>query len=148
MGLGMKLRAVFFGFFLAIVVLLGACSKSDPQAALEASVQQLKDHLEAKDRKAVLAMLGPHFQAQDGLDADWASKTMALTFLRYANVKVIAVSSDSRIDPPGSSLAITEAQVVITGAQGLIPERVSPYAVQLRWNLEGSDWKLRGVRWE
>lgn len=144
----MQLRSFFFSFFLALVFLLGACSKPDPQAALEASVQQLQDHLEAKDRKAVLAMLGPHFRAQDGLDADWASKTMALMFLRYANVKVIAVSSDSRIDPPGSSLAITEAQVVVTGAQGLIPERVSPYAVQLRWNLEGSEWKLRGVRWE
>lgn len=144
----MNLRSVFFTFSLALVLLLGACGKPDPQAALEASVQQLKDRLEAKDRKAVLEMLGPHFRAQDGLDADWASKTMALMFLRYANVKVIAVSSDSRIDPPGSPLAITEAQVVVTGAQGLIPERVSPYAVQLRWNLEGSDWKLRGVRWE
>ena len=147
-GRGMQLRSFFFSFFLALVFLLGACSKPDSHAALEGSVQQLQDHLEAKDRKAVLAMLGPHFRAQDGLDADWASKTMALMFLRYANVKVIAVSSDSRIEPPGSSLAITEAQVVVTGAQGLIPERVSPYAVQLRWNLEGSEWKLRGVRWE
>lgn len=144
----MKLRSVFFTLSLALAVLLGGCSKSDPQAALEASVQQLQDKLEAKDRQAVLAMLGPQFRAQDEWDADWASKTMALMFLRYANVKVIAVSSDSRIDPPGSLLAITEAQVVVTGAQGLIPERVSPYAVQLRWNLEGSDWKLRSVRWE
>ena len=141
-------RTAFLALLAGVALGLPACSKPDPQAALEASVQQLKDRLEAKDRKAVLEMLGPHFRAQDGLDAEWASKTMALMFLRYTNVKVIAVSSDSRIDPPGSSLAITEAQVVVTGAQGLIPERVSPYAVQLRWNLEGSDWKLRGVRWE
>jgi hypothetical protein len=128
--------------------LLPACSKPDPQKALEAAVQQLQDHLEAKDSKAVLSMLDTRFRAQDEFDAEWARKTMALLFLRYANVKVIAVTRSSRIDPPGSPIGITEAQVVFTGAQGLIPERASPYAVQLQWALDGSDWKLRDLRWE
>ena len=129
-------------------VLLTACSKPDPQKALEAAVQQLQDHLEARDGKAVLAMLDTRFRAQDEFDAEWARKTMALMFLRYANVKVIAVTRSSRIDPPGSSIGITEAQVLVTGAQGLIPERASPYSVQLQWALDGSDWKLRDLRWE
>lgn len=128
--------------------LFTACSKPDPQKALEATVQQLQDHLEAKDSQAVLAMLDTRFRAQEQFDAEWARKTMALLFLRYANVKVIAVTRSSRIDPPGSPIGITEAQVVFTGAQGLIPERASPYAVQLQWALDGSDWKLRDLRWE
>lgn len=130
------------------VGLLTACGKPDPQKALEASVQQLQDHLEAKDSKAVLAMLDPGFRAQDEHDAEWARRTMTLMFLRYANVKVIAVTRSSRIDPPGSSIGITEAQVVFTGAQELLPERASPYWVQLQWAFDGSDWKLRDVRWE
>jgi hypothetical protein len=143
------LRRTFFQTLgLVVQVLLTACSKPDPQKALEASVQQLQDHLEAKDSKAVLAMLDTRFRAQDEFDAEWARKTMALMFLRYANVKMIAVTRSSRIDPPGSPIGITEAQVVFTGAQGLIPERASPYAVQLQWALDGSDWKLRDVRWE
>jgi hypothetical protein len=129
-------------------VLFVACSKPDPQTALEAAVQQLQDHLEAKDSKAVLAMLDTRFRAQDEFDAEWARKTMALLFLRYASVKVIAVTRSSRIDPPGSPIGITEAQVVFTGAQGLIPERASPYSVRLQWALDGSDWKLRDVHWE
>lgn len=128
--------------------LLIACSKSDPQQALEASVQQLQDHLEAKDSKAVLAMLDPGFRAQGEHDTEWARRTMTLMFLRYANVKVIAVNRSSRIDPPGSGFGVTEAQVVFTGAQGHIPERASPYAVQLQWALDGTDWKLRDVRWQ
>ncbi|MEZ5701713.1 MAG: hypothetical protein R3E42_06715 [Burkholderiaceae bacterium] len=116
--------------------------------ALEAAVQELQDRLEAKDSGAVLAMLDPLFRAQDEYDAEWARKTMALVFLRYASVKIIVVSSNSNIDPPGSAIGVTEAQVVLTGAQGLIPERVSPYSVQLRWKLEGSDWKLYDLRWE
>jgi hypothetical protein len=141
-------RRAFLSVLIGAAACLTACSKPDPQTALEASVQQLQDHLEAKDSQAVLAMLDTRFRAQDEYDADWARKTMALMFLRYANVKVIAVTRSSRIDPPGSSIGITEAQLVFTGAQGLIPERASPYAVQLQWALDGSDWKLRDLRWE
>ena len=128
--------------------LLPACRKPDPQKALETAVQQLQDHLEAKDSKAVLAMLDTRFRAQDEHDAEWARKTMALMFLRHAHVRVFAVSRSSRIDPPGSSIGITEAQVVFTGAQELLPERASPYSVQLQWAFDGSDWKLRDVRWQ
>ncbi|MCB2016529.1 MAG: hypothetical protein KDF54_03285 [Hydrogenophaga sp.] len=141
-------RTFSLSCLVAAANLLPACSKTDPQKALENSVQQLQDHLEAKDSKAVLAMLDPRFRAQDEFDAEWARRTMALMFLRYANVKVLAVTRDSRIDPPGSGIGITEAQVVVTGAQGMLPERVSPYAVQLQWALDGADWKLRDVRWE
>lgn len=142
------LRRPFLIFLASTAGLLAACSKPDPQKALEAAAQQLQDHLEAKDSKAVLAMLDTRFRAQDEYDADWARRTMALMFLRYANVKVIAVMRTSRIDPPGSGIGITEAQLVFTGAQGLIPERASPYSVQLQWALDGSDWKLRDLRWE
>ena len=144
----MHRRTATLTLLAAAASLLTACSKPDPQTALEAAVQQLQDHLEAKDSKAVLAMLDTRFRAQDEYDAEWARKTMALMFLRYANVKVIAVTRSSRIDPPGSSIGITEAQVLVTGAQGLIPERASPYSVQLQWALDGSDWKLRDLRWE
>jgi hypothetical protein len=144
----MRRRITLSALFVVASLVLTACSKPDPQTALEATVQQLQDHLEAKDSKAVLAMLDTRFRAQDEFDAEWARKTMALLFLRYANVKVIAVTRSSRVDPPGSTIGITEAQVVFTGAQGLIPERASPYAVRLQWVLDGSNWKLRDVNWE
>ncbi len=136
------------GVLFCLTVGLTACSKDDPQVSLEAAVQQLQDQIEARDTGAVMDLLDAKFRAQDEYDADWARKTMTLMFLRYAQVKVIAVSRNSRIDPPGSPIGLTEAQVVVTGAQGLIPERVTPYAVTLEWRLEGTDWKLRDLRWE
>ena len=129
-------------------LLLLACSQPNPQTALEAAVQQLQNQLEARDTGAVMDLLDTKFRAQDEYDAAWARKTMTLMFLRYAQVKVIALSRNSRIDPPGSPIGLTEAQVVVTGAQGLIPERVAPYAVTLEWRREGADWKLRDLRWE
>lgn len=141
-------RRIFLGVLFCLTVGLTACSKDDPQASLEAAVQQLQDQIEARDTGAVMDLLDARFRAQDGYDADWARKTMTLMFLRYAQVKVIAVSRNSRIDPPGSPIGLTEAQVVVTGAQGLIPERVTPYAVTLEWRREGADWKLRDLKWE
>ena len=93
-------------------------------------------------------MLDTRFRAQDEYDAEWARKTMALMFLRYQQVKVIAVTRSSRVDAAGGQTGRTEAQVLVTGAQGLIPERAAPYAVQLEWWREGDDWKLRDLRWE
>ena len=136
------------GVLFCLTVGLTACSKDDPQASLEAAVQQLQDQIEARDTGAVMDLLGAKFRAQDTYDADWARKTMTLMFLRYAQVKVIAVSRNSRIDPPGSPIGLTEAQVVVTGAQGLIPERVTPYAVTLEWRREDADWKLYDLKWE
>ncbi|MBE0587509.1 MAG: hypothetical protein CVU36_06060 [Betaproteobacteria bacterium HGW-Betaproteobacteria-9] len=141
-------RRIFMGVLFCLTVGLTACSKDDPLASLEAAVQQLQDQIEARDTGAVMDLLDAKFRAQDEFDADWARKTMTLMFLRYAQVKVIAVSRNSRIDPPGSPIGLTEAQVVVTGAQGLIPERVTPYAVTMEWRLEGADWKLRDLRWE
>lgn len=141
-------RRIFMGVLFCLTVGLTACSKDDPQASLEAAVQQLQDQIEARDTGAVMDLLGAKFRAQDTYDADWARKTMTLMFLRYAQVKVIAVSRNSRIDPPGSPIGLTEAQVVVTGAQGLIPERVTPYAVTLEWRREDADWKLYDLKWE
>ncbi|NWF44221.1 hypothetical protein F3K02_02985 [Hydrogenophaga sp. D2P1] len=141
-------RRIFLGVLFCLTVGLTACSKDDPQASLEAAVQQLQDQIEARDTGAVMDLLDAKFRAQDEHDADWARKTMTLMFLRYAQVKVIAVSRSSRIDPPGSPIGLTEAQVVVTGAQGLIPERVTPYAVTLEWRRDGDNWKLYDLKWE
>jgi hypothetical protein len=129
---------------------LAACGKpDDPQAALEAAVQRLQDALEAKDADAVLDLLDARFRAQDELDREWARKTMALMFLRYAQVKVIAVARSSRVEGDAARIGRTEAQVLVTGAQGLVPERAAPYAVQMEWGREGdADWKLRDLRWQ
>jgi hypothetical protein len=129
-------------------LMLAGCARDDPQASLEAAVQQLQDHIEAKRTGAVMDMLHPRFRAQAELDREWAQKTMTLLFLRYPNVKVVAVTRRSRVDPATPLTGQTEAQVVLSGAQGLIPERVAPYAINLRWRREGDDWKLLDLEWQ
>lgn len=134
--------------WLLVPLLLAGCGKADPQAALAAAVQTLQDNLEAKKTGAVMDQLHASFQAGEGMDREWAKRTMTLMFMRYANIRIIAVTRNSRIDAGSSLVGHTEAQVVVTGAQGLIPERATPYAVKLQWRLDGSDWKLIELKWE
>jgi len=141
----MPLR-LFAPLLLLIGLLLGGCSRDDPQAALEAAVQQLQDSLEAKKTSAVLEQLHPEFSAQGQHDLQWAKRTMVLLFMRHQNVKVIALSKASRIDSPEKGL--TEAQLALTGAEGLIPDQAGHYSVKLEWWLDDGEWKLARLDWE
>jgi hypothetical protein len=132
---------------LALTLITG-CSRSDPQAALEAAVQQLQDNLEGKRSGDVMEQLHPEFRAQQQDDREWAKRTLLGLFLRYQNVRVIALSNTSSIDPSVSTKGYTKAQVAVTGAQGLIPDNANHYSVKLEWWLEGDDWKLARIDWK
>ncbi len=136
-------------WFIALALtLLAGCSNSDPKAALEAAVQQLQDNLEAKRSSDVMEQLHPEFRAQQQYDREWAKRTMLGLFLRYNNVRVIALSKTSSLDPASSTKGYTEAQVAVTGAEGLIPDNANHYSVKLEWWLEGEDWKLARIDWK
>lgn len=134
--------------FLVTTAALGGCGKTDPQASLEAAVQRLQDNLEARKTSDVLDQLHSKFRAQGELDKDWAKQTMTVMFLRFANIRIVAVTRSSRIDSTAPQKGYTEAQVLVTGAQGLIPDEAAPYGVTLEWQLDGNDWKLFDLLWK
>ncbi|MDR2172963.1 MAG: hypothetical protein LBE32_01975 [Burkholderiales bacterium] len=135
--------------FLLCLLLLVACGRSDPQAALDAAVKNLQTSLEKKDTSAVMALLHPDFSAQQPENGrDWAKQTMTLMFLRYKNINIIALSQDSQIDSRISSRAFTNVSVALTGAEGLIPDSARHYRVNLEWRLLDKEWKLIRLQWE
>jgi hypothetical protein len=129
-----------------VVTAVPSCSRDNPQADLEAAVQTLQDGLEARRAGAVLEQLAPDFRAQSELDREWAKRTMTVLFLQNANVTVVALTRSSRVT--GKTSGETDAQVVLAGGQGLVPERASPYSVKLHWRREGRQWKLARLEWE
>lgn len=133
---------------LLLGALLGGCSKSDPQAELDAAVQRLQDNLEAKRTGEVMEQLHPQFSAQSQYDRDWAKRTMTLMFLRHKQVRVLAISKSSELDPTYSDKGHTRAEVALTGAEGLIPDSARHYSVRLEWWREDDEWKLARLAWE
>lgn len=133
---------------LLLIFALGGCGRSDPQAALEAAVQQLQDNIEAKQTSAVLAQLHPQFSAQQQYDREWAKRTMLVLFMHHQNVSVIAFSKRSQIDPTYPDKGQTEAEIAVTGAAGLIPDNAAHYRLKLEWWLEDGEWQLARLNWQ
>ncbi len=133
---------------LIILPLLSSCGRNDPQAALEAAVQQLQDNIEAKRSSAVLAQLHAQFSAEQQYDREWAKRTMLALFMRHQNVSVIAFSKRSQIDPTYAEKGHTEAEIAVTGAAGLIPDNAAHYRLKLEWWLEDGEWQLARLNWQ
>jgi len=136
-------------FILLCAILLAACGRSDPQAALDAAAKGLQTALEKKDASAAMARLHPEFSAQQPEDdREWAKRTMTVMFLRHKNIQIIALLQKSWIDPQAPNRAYTDVQVALTGAEGLIPDSARQYRVKLEWSLLDKEWKLRRLQWE
>jgi hypothetical protein len=145
----MSMRHLAWSLLVSLTLLLVGCGgRDDPQAALEAAVQQLQDNIEAKSTSAVLEQLHGDFLARQTLDREWAKRTMTLLFLRHKHIKVLALGKNSWIDAAISSKGHTEAQVALTGAEGLIPDSARHYSVKLEWWLDDGEWKLARLDWE
>ncbi|MDH4655062.1 MULTISPECIES: hypothetical protein [unclassified Pseudomonas] len=133
---------------LYVLAILAGCGRNDPAAELDAAVQRLQENLEAKKTTAVLEQLHPQFIAQQQHDRDWARRTMTLLFMRHKNVSVLALSKANSLDPTYREKGYTDAQVALTGAEGLIPDSARHYAVKLEWWLDDGEWKLARLDWQ
>ena len=140
-------RKLFLSLFLLLLALTG-CGKDDPRAQLDAAVKHLQDNLEAKNSGAVIDQLASDFRANGEFDRDWARRTMTLMFLRHQQVRVILLSSESRVDPTYANRGHTDAQVALTGAENLIPDSAGHYSVKLEWWRDGAEWKLARLDWQ
>ncbi|MDR3055092.1 MAG: hypothetical protein LBU53_06785 [Zoogloeaceae bacterium] len=132
------------------LVFLSACSRADPQAALNAAAGALQTALEAKDASKALDLLHQDFVTEQSSEngRDWAKRTMALAFMRYKNVNIMVLKQETRIDPNLPDRATSEADIALIGAEGLIPDDARHYHVQLGWMKEGEQWKLLRLKWE
>lgn len=144
----MAVRKLGLGLIL-LLTLLSACSKNTtPQSELEAAVTRLQENLENKRSSAVIEQLHNEFSAQHMHDRDWAKRTLALLFLRYKNIKIIALSKASNIDPTYANVGHTQAQVAVTGAEGLIPDSARHFSIELEWWRDDDQWQLARINWQ
>lgn len=132
----------------SLVLLLTGCGRDDSQTALESAARSLQESIENTDNGELMARIHPEFRANQHHDRDWVRRTAALMFLRHRNVRVVAVNSQSWVDPTYPNKGYSEAQVALTGAEGLLPQRAGYYQVKLEWWLDDDEWLLARLSWE
>lgn len=124
-----------------------ACHSQSPIDALDAAAQSLEENLSSKRNSAVTEQLHQDFSAQQGMDKKAAQQYMLLLFMRFKNVNILVINRSCQLDNSYRDRGHCSAQVAISGAQGLIPERADYYKVNSQWQLNGEDWQLIKLEW-
>ncbi len=132
-------------FMLSLSLL--ACHSQSPIDALDAAAQRLEENLTNKLNSAVTEQLHQDFNAQQGMDKKAAQQQMILAFMRFKNINILVVNRSCQLDNSYRDRGHCSAQVAISGAQGLIPERADYYKVSSQWQLNGTDWQLIQLHW-
>lgn len=132
---------------LIVSTCLVACHAPSPVDALDAAAQRLQDNLSNTRSSTVVEQLHHDFSAQQGMDKKAAQQYMMLLFMRFKNVNILVVNRSCKLDNSYHDRGHCSAQVGVTGAQGLIPERADYYKVESEWQLNGKEWQLLKLHW-
>lgn len=130
------------------VLAVVACSSPSPEDALNEAAKQLQANLENKQTGAAVKQLHEDFMAQQYYNRQAAQQQMLGLFMRYKNVNIVVLNRQCELDGGYHDLGHCTAQVTVTGAQGLIPERLNHYQVTSQWQLAGKEWQLLRLDWQ
>lgn len=143
-GMGAGLRVVLPG--LVVLALLVACSRTPPEEALRATIDELQHAVEARDPDGVAEVLAEDFIGPDGLDRDGARRLAALYMLRRSEVTAMPGPLD--VDVQGAHARVKFTVALAAGGSRFAPDSASLYAVDTGWRLDGGEWTMTSARWE
>ena len=132
---------------IGLLLVVSACSRSDPEQAVRAQVEALQQAIDARDAGAVEDLLAEDFVGNEGMDRRGARQLAVAVFLRHRDVgaKVGPVSVELR----GETDALARFSVLATGGSGgLLPDSGQLYQVETGWRLVDGEWKLLSASWK
>ena len=131
---------------IGLLLVVSACSRSDPEQAVRAQVDALQQAIDARDAGAVEDLLAEDFIGNEGMDRRGAKQLAAGVFLRHREIG--ARLGPVTVELRGEREAIACFSVLATGGSGgLLPEQGQVYQVQTGWRLQDGDWKLLNASW-
>lgn len=131
---------------IGLLLIVSACSRSDPEQAVRAQVEALQQAIDARDAGAVEDLLAEDFIGNEGMDRRGAKQLAAAVFLRHREIG--ARLGPVTVELRGEREAIARFSVLATGGSGgLLPEQGQVYQVQTGWRLQDGDWKLLNASW-
>lgn len=131
---------------IGLLLVVSACSRSDPEQAVRAQVEALQQAIDARDAGAVEDLLAEDFIGNEGMDRRGAKQLAAAVFLRHREIG--ARLGPVTVELRGEREAIARFSVLATGGSGgLLPEQGQVYQVQTGWRLQDGDWKLLNASW-
>ena len=141
----MSKHGIILSLLVALTLLISACSRPPDEKQIHEAITEMRDGIEQRQRKAVLKYLAADFKAQQSKSAKDINRLMLFYFRQNRNITVYL--SNEAIKVVGTRAEVT-LTALLTGAENLLPQRASSYAVQMRWNKLDGEWLLSRINWE
>ncbi|HVL00438.1 MAG TPA: hypothetical protein VM553_11535 [Dongiaceae bacterium] len=127
---------------------LAACSENPDQARLLERLDTLEIALQDKKPDAVLDLLTDNFSTGQGQTRDDVKRLLLVNFLRNQTIGVIRTGTEVAMDDSYRDQASAHFQALVTGGEGLLPERGRQFRVESRWLFQDGDWFLDRLEWK
>ena len=142
----MRRRTLASALLLALALALGtACTRSDPERELRATIASMARAIEKRDPAGFLDAVSDDFTRESGaFGKQDAKRTLLAAYLRNEKILVNAVVTDVRIE---GDRAFARVRVVATGGAGLLPERGQTWDFDSAWRRERGQWRVFNAEW-
>lgn len=143
---GLRRRTLASALLLALALALGtACTRSDPERELRATIASMARAIEKRDPSAFLDAVSDDFTRESGaFGKQDVKRTLLAAYLRNEKILVNAVVTDVRIE---GDRAFARVRVVATGGAGLLPERGQTWDFDSAWRRERGQWRVFNAEW-
>ncbi len=129
---------------LSLIVILPACHKTPPEAALRATIASMQAAAKDHDTSALFKPIADDFAGPDGMDRKSFRQLVTLQGLRSQSLGVRLGPIDVKLYGDRASASFTAA---LSGGAGWVPDRVQVYEIETGWRQSGGDWTLITASW-
>lgn len=136
------------GLALWLALFLQGCESPPDQTLVKQHIRTIAEALEEKKSSTVLDFIDDDFLSAEGKDKKWAKQMLTFHSLRNQNISAsitqLSVTADDQFD----DVLHSDFTVLLTGGQGLLPERGQVYRVKIWWRKKSGDWLITRAEWD
>ena len=129
-----------------LLLLLGGCSKPEPEQRLRDTIAEMQKAAEERDAGDLFDHVAEDFAAAEGMDRDRFRQYVTLVMLRNQSIGVRMGPLDVKMLGDRARVSFTFAATGSSG--GLLPDRAQVYQVETGWRRDGDDWELISAQWK
>lgn len=131
--------------FAVVMLLIIACSRSDPERELRATIAAMADAVEQREPAVLLAAVADDFSRESSaFGKEDARRLLAGIMLRNARIQVDVVVTEVRID---GAHAEAKMRILATGGAGILPERGQTWEFDTFWRRADGRWQVFNADW-
>lgn len=132
--------------FLLLLPVLYACSEPPSDEKLIASaMEQLQQATEQKKLRAVMQFYTDDFLGNGRMNKASLQARIYFHFRQNPRVTAYISNVDIQLD---ENLARVSCQLLVTGSQGVLPDKGRLYHIESSWRKEQSVWRVFRSEWE